>query len=139
MKKELPNGPDVLYKGIFWIVDPDQPENNKEYCFRIPVTAAGVIISDTFVSNAKSGSTYNHEATWNAMSGRTTRRQPFDHYPRGRVEIKNGTADIFLSPHINVPDIIGFIKEEFRLTAQNGIRKIRIHADGSEHYKCYLD
>lgn len=46
-----------LYKGIFWIVDQDNLENNKNYCYQISVNSDGNIISNDFISNAKSGNT----------------------------------------------------------------------------------
>ena len=128
-----------LYKGIFWIVDLNDIEKNKDYCFQIPVSLDGTIVSDNFISNAKSGSTYNHEKTWKTLSSKLTHNKPFDYYPRGRVEIKNGLVDIFLNPNINTPEIINFLKKEFNLNDYNGIKKFRVHSDNSEHYRCYLD
>lgn len=42
-----------LYKGIFWIVDQDDLENNKNYCFQIPVNSDGDVISNYFILTAK--------------------------------------------------------------------------------------
>jgi len=43
-----------------------------------------------------------------------------------------------LNPHINKPNFIDMIKKNFGLSPYN-ISEVRIIADGSEHYKCFLD
>lgn len=129
-----------LYKGVFWIKDLDDIYANRDLCFQIPCDMSGLVDDISKLElNAKSGNTYNHEKLWNELPSKLTDDKPFNYYPRGRVEIKNGIVDIFLNPNINIPEIIDFLKSEFNLSEYNGIKKIRIHNDCSEHYKCYLD
>lgn len=128
-----------LYKGIFWIVDQDDIESNKKYCFVIPCSSDGVSTSVDNSCIAKSGDTYNHKKYWSMLSKEYTHNKPFDYYPRGRVEIMNGKATIYLNPNIATQEIMDFIVEQFHLTKYNGINKVRLFVDGSEHYKCYLD
>ncbi len=127
-----------LYKGIFWIVDRENYENNKNYCFLIPTDALGNNITDMEL-NAKTGTTFNHEKVWNSLPSRLKFGRPFDHYPRGRVEISNAKATIYANPNIGGDDLIAFVKNVFHLSSENGITEIKTIADGSKHYKCFLD
>lgn len=119
-----------LYRGIFWIKDIDNPTS--EFFFKIPTDEYG---NSSGVYNSRSGLTYNHEQTWKEL-GQT---KPYNYYPRGRVEIRNGVARIFLNPNLNRVDIISLIKKEFNLTPYNGIKDVKVFVDNSDHYKCYLD
>jgi len=137
--KQSLNEDSQLYKGVFWIVDFDMVENNRQYCFTIPSDADGNPTSDDLDLNAKSGRTYNHEKLWNSLPARMRYGHGFKFYPRGRVEISHGQATVYLNPHINTEDIQEFIKSEFNLTERNGIKKVAFFSDGSDHYKCYFD
>lgn len=129
----------ALYKGIFWITDSENLEHNRQNCFLIPVASDGSLIGDYQMYNSRNGNTYNHERTWAELPKSITQNKPFNYFPRGRVEISNGKATIYLSPHINTPEIREFVQNEFNLTPYNGISKVIFHSDGSNHYKCYLD
>lgn len=128
-----------LYSGVFWIPNLDDINKNKNYCFQIPTLSSGEIDSDGLELNAKSGTTYNHEKLWNQLSTSMTNNNPYNYYPRGRVQITNGKAIIYLNPNINTEEVQEFIKDEYNLTERNGIKKIIFNSDGSDHYKCYLD
>ena len=52
---------------------------------------------------------------------------------------KIGIAKIFHSPQIPQDELRQFVIDKFHLTQHNGIKKIKMIADGSERYKCYLD
>lgn len=129
-----------LYKGIFWIVDTDNIERNRNYCFKIPCTSDGNSSDiDSSLGIAKSGDTYNHQATWNKLSSSMTNNKLYNYYPRGRVEIRNGVARIFLNGNNNYDEVIEFIKREFNLISHNGIKKVTVIEDNSQHYLCHLD
>ena len=119
-----------LCSGIFWIKDPSKPTS--ELFFQIPTDEYG---NTSAIFNSKNGFTYNHERTWAELH----QNKPFDYYPRGRVDIQNGTARIFINPSLNTTEIINLIKDEFNLNERNGIKKIKVLVDNSEHYKCHLD
>ena len=129
----------TLYKGIFWVVDQENIDNNKNYCFLIPTNTSGDVLDINDIGIANSGNTYNHKAVWNRLSSKLTNNKPYNYYPRGRVEINNGVAKIFLNGNINYQEVIDFIAGEFNLTAHNGIKKITVIEDNSSHYLCYLD
>lgn len=126
----------TLYSGVFWVKDINNPTN--ELFFLIDTDLEGNPCSLDGL-NAKSGITYNHKLLWNELSRKETEGKPFNYFPRGRVQIKNGVVDIYLNPNLNRDDIIDLIIDNYNLTSKNGIRKIRVHEDHSEHYKCYLD
>ena len=127
-----------LYKGIFWIVNLDDYSLNSNYCFLIPTNLNGDNIENVEV-NAKSGTTFNHERTWNSLPRKLTQGEKYNYFPRGRVEISHGKAVIYANPHICNDELKKFIIDEFNLNKHNGISEIIIKADGSEHYKCFLD
>lgn len=129
-----------LYSGIFWIVDLDNMDNNRKYVFPFPCDSSGNPISDIDMNvGSKNGQTYNHERVWSYLPKELTQNNSFDYYPRGRVQIANGKAIVYLNPNINTEEVHKFIIDEFNLTAHNGINNIVFNADGSNHYKCYLD
>ena len=128
-----------LYKGVFWITDLDDIDRNENYCFKIPSDRFGNVVSDGLDLNAKSGTTYNHEKLWRSLPRKITQGKPFDYFPRGRIEIKNGKATIYLNPLINTEEIQRFLIDKFNLTEANGIDKTVFSSDWSEHYKCFLD
>ena len=82
---------------------------------------------------------YNHKKVWSTLDKKLTKGKPFGYYPRGRVEISNGVAKIFHSPHIPQNDLKKWVIDKFNLNNYNGIKKVKLVADGSGHYKCYLD
>lgn len=128
-----------LYKGVFWIVDLENIYNNSNYCFTIPSDEYGNVQPDDLYLNAKSGTTYNHEKLWNSLPRKMTQGRAFNYYPRGRVEIQNEKATIYLNPNIYTEEIVDFLVDGFNLARRNGIKVVLVHADGTEHYKCYLD
>ena len=126
-----------LYKGIFWITDLEDIDSNELY-FQIPSDINGNVIGNMSL-NAKSGTTFNHEKTWKSLNKRLTGGKEYNYFPRGRVEISRGRATIYANPNICTDEVKDWIIDKFNLNSHNGINKIVIIPDGSEHYKCYLD
>jgi len=134
-----------LARGIFWVITDDSSLSNwKLLMFDIPCDVNGDAHGDLAIKpNAKSGVTYNHKRIWDEMVKNNNEYRPFNKmdfnfYPRGRVEISNNKATIFLSPHINRQDIVDGIKKEFGLSSYN-VPNVRVVSDGSKHYQCFLD
>ena len=130
-----------LSQGVFWVVDLEELDNNEDYCFPIFCDSNGnnISVDNEYELNAKSGNTYNHEALWKKLPKTLTLGKDFDYYPRGRVQIANQKAIVYLNPNINTEDVQNFIKNEFNLYDINGLKDVVFKSDGSEHYKCYLD
>lgn len=126
-----------LSKGIFWVRDANNIEGSGIF-LDIPCTPEGDAFNISGL-NAKNGTTYNHEHTWPLLGASITEGKPYNYYPRGRVEIANGKATIFANPNIANEKLLKWCIQKFNLTEINGIRKVRVVADGSAHYKCYLD
>lgn len=129
-----------LSKGIFWIIDIENFEDDP-MIFRIPVDPMGIIDDsvDRAMLNSKQHENYNHKKKWEILNTKVTRNKRFDHYPRGRVEIRQHRAIIYATPCICTEEIIDFIRNEFNLTDENGIRSVCVIPDYSEHYKCHFD
>ena len=89
-----------LHKGIFWIKDINDIENSILY-FTINCNSNGNNISDPEEYNvSRDGLSYNHKNTWSKLSSKYTNNKSFDYYPRGRVEIRNKKATIYIVLHI---------------------------------------
>jgi len=134
-----------LSLGIFWVITESRTlDDYKLLAFNIPCDTNGNHQSNPEIQpNAKSGKSYNHKKLWentikNNPDHRPYNKKDYDYYPRGRVEISNNKATIFLNPAINVKKVIKDIKREFGLNEQN-IPDIRIVVDGSVHYQCFID
>ncbi|MBQ2642894.1 MAG: hypothetical protein IJF94_03740 [Eubacterium sp.] len=128
----------TLTKGIFWIKDTDDFTDN--VVLTILVDAQGNVQNvGNLDLNSKKKDNYNHKLTWEKLEKKDTNNKPFDYYPRGRVEIKNGKAIIYASPYICGDELIEWCVEMFGLNRYNGISDVNCKADNSEHYKCYLD
>ena len=110
---------DTDHKGVFWIVDDE--------LLAIPYS------KEATKGLSKSGGNYNHRELWEIIKPARCNK-PFDYYPRGRVEVSNkGKPIIYMNPNIDesyLPEIM----EAFELDEAP-----RIHYDGSDHYKCYID
>lgn len=109
----------VGHRGVFWVVD-------------------GKLLAFPFregdqVGLAKSGKTYNHKKLWEAVRPKGC-KEPFDYYPRGRVELsKPGVPILYMSPHVE-EGLIPEIKAAFGLH-----RDPLVNYDHSSHYHCHLD
>ena len=84
--------------------------------------------------SSKSGDNFNHEAK---MPRSITNKQPCNHYPRGRVGIKNNKATVFINPVLHTSAIIELIDIEFGLCG--GAIPVRMAADGSAHYEYQME
>jgi len=128
---------DKLYRGIFWIKDTNsftsvviKTECNSNGFF--------TIVPD-FKLLAKSGTEFNHQAAWSTLPKRETGNKLYNYYPRGRVEIRNSKAVIYANGNIADEKLLKWTINQFNLTKENGIEKVEIKADMSNHYLCHLD
>jgi len=134
-----------LCSGIFWVItDDSEARDYKLLIFEIPCDAYGNHRGTHRIPlNSKNEKTYNHKRLWedeikNNSSHRPYNKKAFDYYPRGRVEIANNRAIIYLNPNINRVDIVSQIKLKFGISTHN-IPDIRVIADNSIHYQCWMD
>ena len=131
--------------GIFLIIaDSEDLDNYKLLSYTVPCDTAGIATETPAIPlNSKSGASYNHKAMWDRHVKNNSLHKPYNkkdyaYYPRGRVEISNNRAVIYLNPQINRSEILEDIKSEFGL-GEESISKIRVVSDNSAHYKCFLD
>ncbi len=131
----------ALCRGIFWIKDIDDVYGSGLY-LQIPCYRNGSISPDFEIPqpmSSKNSDNYNHRNFWTTLSRKETDGKPFDYYPRGRIEIHNGTAVVYLSPHIPLDELEKWLIDKFNLTSSNGIKRMKFNRDYSAHYKCWLD
>ena len=133
-----------LCSGVFWILsDNNDLSEYRILMFGIPCDSDGNPLNTHSIElNSKSGNTYNHKKLWeseirNNNEYRPYNKKEYNYYPRGRIEISNNKAVIYLNPYINKPNFINEIKREFGLI--NNIHEVLVKTDGSVHYQCFLD
>ena len=121
-----------MKKGIFWCTDSDT-----EAPALITVSVACDKSGDSrepVQFSSKSDNNFNHRLEWERFGRSITAGRPFDYYPCGRVEIKNGKATVFLNPAINKECIVRRIMDVFELMTGE-LNCINIKSDGSSHYR----
>ena len=121
------------YKGLFWLID------EQLICKKIRCDLSGNVLDSSETLTAKNGKNDNHKIVWDTLPHSITHGKPYNYYPRGRVEIRNSEAMIFLNPQLCTDNVIKAVKTEFNLSAESGIKAVKIKADGSKHYCCCLD
>lgn len=125
-------------KGIFWIADRKNLQNNEPYLFCVPVDQAGAPALSASIPpfNSKRGGNYNHKKVWEDLPAALRRGKPYNYFPRGRVEIKEkGKAKIFLNPDIATNEVIAYLIEKFCLRRCI----LKVIADGSAHYRYFSE
>ena len=128
-----------LHKGIFWVKDINDIEKSAVYMTSDCDSNGSTVYNSEFDFTSKDGLSYNHENTWNKLDGKTRENKKYNYFPRGRVEIRNGVATIFCSQYIYGDELKNWCVDKFNLTQSNGIKRVDMKADNSNHYKCYLD
>lgn len=126
-----------LYRGIFWIKDIERMDSVvvKAECY----SNGFFVVIPEFNLLAKSGAEFNHQAAWSALPKGETDNKPYNYYSRGTVEIRNSKAVIYANESIAGEKLLKWAINEFNLKKENGIEKVEIKADMSNHYLCYLD
>ena len=122
-----------MKRGVFWC-----REHTSQEPELIAVSVSCVAFGapqETAEFSAKSGENFNHRAEWEKFGKAVTKGLPFDTFPRGRVEIKNGKATVFLNPDLCREPVIERIVNAFELSTFREQGKLRLVADGSRHYR----
>jgi len=134
-----------LCSGVFWVLSDNHDLSDYKFLmFDIPCDTNGQPDNTHSIDlNSKNGKSYNHKKLWDEEVKNNSKYRPYskrdyNYYPRGRVEISKNKATIFLNPNINAPNFIDEVKQNFGLFSCN-IPEVKVIADGSAHYKCFLD
>lgn len=112
-------------KGLFWWT------GERLLCVHFPCGADG----NTLGAAAPLADWNNHRRAWARLPKDVTQGKAFDYYPRGRVELRQGRAYLFLSPLLCREEVVLRVKDAFGLDQL----PVLLKADGSRHYRCYLD
>ncbi len=131
------------FKGIFWFTC-SFDENEKCDFEDAELITALISVNDGFDRcicqkfNSKNGTTFTHENTWAELVKRRKdlRRHSWNYFPRGRVEIRNHKAVIFMNPNIlECPQYKEMIIRKFCLEKI----KTKVTIDNSVHYNCHAE
>ena len=115
-----------LRKGVFWYIE----------VWLVTVSAACDVCGNSaedVAFSSKSGENFNHKGEWEKLPKSVTGGRAYNHFPRGRVEIKNGRADIWLTPDLNCENVLNAVRREFGLERDD--IKIAVRPDNSRHYR----
>lgn len=132
-----------ILKGIFWFTCLFDEKNECDFsgteliALTVPHNYDGYSVR-ALQFNSKKGTSFTHKDTWYQLvqHRRDLRRYSWNYFPRGRVEIKNNKAHIFVNPNIIKYDFYKQrIIEEFHL---EDIR-VKVFVDNSTHYNCHAD
>ena len=121
-----------VYKGIFWYI----PNEHSFLCVKVACDITGNTVENVEFSS-KSAGNFNHKIEWEKLQKSNKIKNPYNYYPRGRVEIKNGKATVYLNPVLNNPSVCNLIFKEFGLNNSDIV--IRTISDGSRHYDYLID
>ena len=123
-----------MRKGVFWAIPDD---DGKPYILKLSAVcdSNGKITEESPAYNSKKGDSYSHEQSWSSVtesSSKKIRDKPWNHFPRGRVEIKNGKAIVYHNPKFeNWIHFEETIINEFELSNI----PVRFIPDHSKHYE----
>ena len=115
-----------MYKGVFWKTE------NGFIAVKVKCDRDGVRLEPAEYSS-KSGENFNHKLEWNKLPRSVTGGKPYNFYPRGRVEIKNGKATVWLTPALNDEETVSKIKSEFGFDGEE--LTVAVKPDNSKHYE----
>ncbi len=126
-----------LSRGIFWVLAETENEIIDKNIFTIQ-TYCDIDGNSSDIGlnhfSSRNGLSYNHKETWTTLPKSVTKGKPFDYYPRGRVEISNNKAIIWMNGNI-----LNLAEEIKRLYGLSNLSNVIVKEDGSEHYKCHFD
>lgn len=120
-----------MYKGIFWLIV-DLAGEEKLQTIKFICDSQGYPLVPVSFSS-KSGNNYNHQVECLKFPTRLTQGKPYNYFPRGRVEIKNGNATVYCHPCLTQEPYRNRIIQEFSIPLDS-----RFVADGSRHYQAHM-
>ena len=120
-----------MKKGIFWLVE------DNYVCVSVECDEDGTPLEPAEFSS-KSGENFNHRLEWERIPREIKYGKAYNYYSRGRVEVKNGKATLWIAPVFNDPLTIERIKLMFGLIGDHVTVEVKV--DSSPHYasKAYL-
>ena len=130
-----------LHKGVFWIKDAESIDECS-VCIKALCDKQGNFIDKPSINPdtlSKNKTNFNHQKVWKTLDKRITGNKTFNYYPRGRIEIKNGKAIIYANVSIATEELKSWAISILHLTLDNGIKEVVLKADGSNHYKSYME
>ena len=115
-----------MYKGIFWL------KNEEIVTVKVRCDGEGNALEDCIYSS-KSGENFNHKAEWAKLPRAVTEGRNYNYYPRGRVEVKNQKAVVWLSPALLTEETVNAVRQAFALNEEE--TPVAVKADNSNHYR----
>ena len=120
-----------MFKGLFWVSEDDTLITYKILC-----NADGSPLTPDLPYNSRKGNSFTHKNTWEEVAKeqpREIRSKAWNHFPRGRLEIKDSKVTVYHNPTLTSPEFEQKIKNNFELNEE--ALTIRFIPDHSKHYK----
>lgn len=111
--------------GIFWAIGESESELTESNLF--------CVVEPYDEGDTAEKLIFNHRRFWQTLDKKITRGKPYDYFPRGRVEIRNGKATVWLN--VNILHLADKIIETYSLSSI----EVRVKVDGSKHYNSHFD
>jgi len=124
-----------LFKGLFWCT-----EDGTLIVYKTQCDTNGIPLNPDLPYNSRRRDSFTHKATWEEAARnqpRETRSKTWNHFPRGRVEIKASKVNVYHNPVLASQIFEQQIIDEFELAEQKSA--IRFIPDHSRHYMDKLD
>ena len=122
-----------MRKGLFWAID--RETERRLLTYSAVCDKNGAVEAGQPPYNSKKGDSFSHERSWPLATESLSQRicnRPWNHFPRGRVEIANGKATVYYNPVLSEwADFETAVVREFEL---DGF-PMRFVPDYSSHYE----
>ena len=122
-----------VYFGIFWVLAESEEDIRLENLICIKQKHDDVFPEYADYS-AKNSAAYNHERSWQMFPKKITHRRPYNYYPRGRVEVSDGKATVWMNG-----SILGLAEDVIDVFGLSVLNNVKVKEDGTSHYKCHFD
>lgn len=122
-----------MRKGLFWVIG--EAGTRQLLTFSVECDENGALCDEQIPYNSRKGDSYVHRQSWALAAQkypREIRNKPWNHFPRGRVEISNGKATVFHNPALEAwTEFQASVMHEFEIENIPA----RFVPDGSKHYR----
>ena len=120
-----------MFKGLFWV-----SEDGTLITYKIRCDTDGIPLTPDLPYNSRKGNSFAHKNTWEETvkeQPRAIRSKTWNHFPRGRVEIKDSKVTVYHNPTLSSQEFEQKIKDEFDLNDE--VLIILFIPDHSKHYR----
>ena len=135
LEDKIPSTNHPLEKGVFWVVDSEHPEKNKDYFCSVECNEDGMAPGDT--NERESDSIFDFKKSWKKLDKTLTEGKNRDELLYGIVNIQNSIARVFLPVTLNNEFFQSYIVDRYGLTKPS-IKKVIFIPNGTISVEYYI-